>query len=574
MKPDTCIFCINSWAVIACCCVLPPVWAAPPQAAIDACVGLNQDEACEFQAPDGMLTGTCSVVEGGLACVPTNGSTDPDSVEFGSLIGPTHNYLPDTGQSRCYDSGGSLTPCPSAGARFYGQDAQYQGHGPSYTDHGDGSVSDNVTGLMWQQSSDRNEDGEINASDKLGYANALNYCDNLNLAGHDDWWLPTIKQMYSLIDFDGKDISGDSSELVPFLDTEYFAFGYGDTSAGERLIDAQFATSTRYNATTMGGAETLFGVNLADGRIKGYPISSHGQDKLFYLMCARGNREYGQNRFTDNGDGSVTDSAAGLTWAQDDSGMAMNWEDALAWAQQQNALNYLGHDDWRLPNAKELQSLVDYTRSPDATDSPAIDPLFNATPIINEAGQTDYPFYWTATTHLSVGPVSGGNAVYISFGRATGYMNGAWIDVHGAGAQRSDPKDGARDDYPRAHGPQGDAQRVFNYVRLVRDAGQSVAEPSFDPATGLLILPAVEVSGLGVYQATLKFAGLDSRYAPGFVFELIGVLPSDGAASASYNAQSGELSLPVVQAGGHHYAAELIGLPEVASPRFVVTRLE
>ena len=42
-------------------------------------------------------------------------------------------------------------------------------------------------------------------------------------------------------------------------------------------------------------------------------------------------------------------------------------------------------------------------------------------------------------------------------------------DVHGAGAQRSDPKAGDPGDYPQGHEPQGDVIRVFNYVRLVRD---------------------------------------------------------------------------------------------------------
>jgi hypothetical protein len=49
-------------------------------------------------------------------------------------------------------------------------------------------------------------------------------------------------------------------------------------------------------------------------------------------------------------------------------------------------------------------------------------------------------------------------------------MNGTWMDVHGAGAQRSDPKSGDPADYPYGHGPQGDAIRIYNYVRLVRDA--------------------------------------------------------------------------------------------------------
>jgi hypothetical protein len=45
------------------------------------------------------------------------------------------------------------------------------------------------------------------------------------------------------------------------------------------------------------------------------------------------------------------------------------------------------------------------------------------------------------------------------------------IDVHGAGAQRSDPKAGDPAQYPYGRGPQGDDIRIYNYVRCVRDAG-------------------------------------------------------------------------------------------------------
>lgn len=48
-------------------------------------------------------------------------------------------------------------------------------------------------------------------------------------------------------------------------------------------------------------------------------------------------------------------------------------------------------------------------------------------------------------------------------------MHDQLTDVHGAGAQRSDPKTGNRDDYPLYWGPQGDVRYVFNYVRCVRD---------------------------------------------------------------------------------------------------------
>lgn len=392
-------------------------------------------------------------------------ATQPFSLTQASTL----KAIPDTGQSACYDANIAIS-CPAAGADFYGQDGNYSSHPPSYVANGDGTVSDALTGLTWQQSPDTNGDGSIDASDKLSYSAAQSYCEALNLGNRDDWRLPDIKELYSLIDFRGTDPSGvigdDSSGLTPFIDTAYFAFGYGDSSAGERLIDAQFASNTRYVSTTMNGDETLFGVNFADGRIKGYGLSLRGVDKTFYVLCARGD-SYGANQWQDNGDGTISDGNSGLMWAQQDSGTGMDWQTALAWVAQKNAENYLGYSDWRLPNAKELQSLVDYSRSPDTTQSAAIDPLFSATAITNEGGQTDYPFYWSGTTHLTFNGMAA-NAVYVAFGRALGYMNGSWLDVHGAGAQRSDPKAGDAADYPTGHGPQGDAIRIENYVRLVR----------------------------------------------------------------------------------------------------------
>lgn len=400
----------------------------------------------------------------------------------------------DTGQEKCYNASTEIA-CPAAGEAFYGQDAQFTGNAPSYTDNGDpstgsgqaGTVTDNVTGVMWQQSPDTDGDGDIDAEDKLTYDEACSYCDNLTLAGYDDWRLPDIKTLYSLIDFSGTDPSGyegDTSGLVPFIDTDYFDFAYGDTSAGERIIDAQYASSSLYVGSA--AEQLLFGVNFADGRIKGYGLTmpGGGGEKTFFVICARENTDYGVNSFTDNGDpstgsgqaGTITDNATGLMWAQDDSGEGLNWEEALAWVEQQNDANYLGYNDWRLPNVKELQSIVDYARSPDTTDSAAIDPLFNATLITNEAGEPDYPFYWSSTTHANLGDVPGGFGAYVAFGRALGYMNDAWVDVHGAGAQRSDPKQGDPADYPTGHGPQGDAIRIYNYVRLVRDADGSAVQ--------------------------------------------------------------------------------------------------
>ena len=210
----------------------------------------------------------------------------------------------------------------------------------------------------------------------------------------------------------------------------------------------------------------MFGVNFADGRIKGYPTGAmpgQAQGKTFFVLYVRGNSEYGKNAFMENGDETVSDAATGLMWMKDDSGKGMSWEEALAYAEN---MEFAGYSDWRLPDVKELQSIVDYSRAPGATNSAAIDPVFNCTIITNEAGQEDYPFFWSNTTHANMQNRGGG--AYVAFGRAMGYFNGKWDDVHGAGAQRSDPKLGDPDDYPTGHGPQGDAIRIYNYVRLVR----------------------------------------------------------------------------------------------------------
>lgn len=363
------------------------------------------------------------------------------------------NYpVVDTGQTRSFGS----DP---------GQDARYILNPPSYTDNGDGTVSDRVTGLMWIR-----DPGE-----KMTYAEAVKNASACRVGGYTDWRLPTIKELYSLINFNGIDPdprAAQTGTLTPFIDSKVFRFQYGDPDKGERIIDAQFATSTLYTSTTLGGNRTMFGVNFADGRIKGYPTDRTPRgDKTYFVLYVRGNPEYGKNSFRDNGDGTISDEATGLMWMQDDSGRGMDWPDALAYAE---SMEYAGYADWRLPSAKELQSIVDYTRSPDATGSAAIDPLFECTPITNEAGQRDYAQYWSSTTHI--GMQGSDRAVYVCFGRGLGSMHGRWIDVHGAGCQRSDAKTGDIADYPQSRGPQGDVQRLHNYVRLVRGGGSGTTD--------------------------------------------------------------------------------------------------
>lgn len=426
----------------------------------------------------------------------------------------------DTGQVRCYDNRNEIAP-PKPGQPFYGQDAQYQGHPFSYALSADGfTVQDQNTGLTWQRSPDTDGDGALTRKDKLTWPQAQVWPAKLNASkygGFDDWRLPTIKELYSLFDCRGQDPSGyngtDTSGLRPFIDTTFFKFAYGNATAGERIIDSQYASANKYVGKSARGFEKLFGVNFADGRIKGYDLQMPGGlEKGFFVQCVRGNPKYGQNDFQDNRDGTITDQATGLIWSKVDSGKGMNWQEALAWVQVKNAANYLGHNDWRMPSVKELQSIVDYSRSPDTTQSPAIDPIFDCTPITNEGGKTDYASYWTGTTHG--GFIANGDANYVSFGRAAGWLSaralaggppdrrggpgsggsgkggtgkggpGAprpsglapiagdsdyiFADVHGAGAQRCDPKSGDPNMFPHGHGPQGDVVRINHHVRLVR----------------------------------------------------------------------------------------------------------
>lgn len=366
----------------------------------------------------------------------------------------------DTGQNKYYDNSKSIQ-APKEGQAFYGQDAMYVNYEASYTDNGDGTITDNVTGLMWQQ----------DPGDKVSYNQGTERANVSTLAGYDDWRVPTIKELYSLMNFNGK-TGKDMSSTIPYIDDTYFNFKAGNVGDGERFIDGQYMTQTIYVSTTMNGDKTMFGVNFVDGRIKGYPVSGRrpGEEKTYYLLMVRGNEAYGENTYVDNGDGTITDTATGLMWLQNDSGTSMSWQEALGYAEQ---MEYAGYDDWKLPDAKELQSIVDYTRSPQTTHSAAIDPLFNASTIMDEGGSANYPFYWTSTTHLD-GPRAGESAVYVSFGEALGFMTfprqegKTLIDVHGAGAQRSDPKTGEASDYPYGFGPQGDVRRIDNYVRLVR----------------------------------------------------------------------------------------------------------
>jgi hypothetical protein len=419
-----------------------------------------------------------------ISLVVNDGSDDSqvDTITITSITESATQAYPivDTNQSICYSSStGDVIPCSGNG-----YDADYSGNQPSYSLSGDGlTVTDNVTGLIWQQSSDSNNDGLLNYDDKLFQGQAVEYCENLTLADRDDWRLPNIKEAYSLILFSGKDASDyqgtDTSTLVPFIDG-VFDWVFGDlNSANDRIIDGQYASTTLYQSTTMNGNPTMFGVNYVDGRIKGYPSDT----KPFYVRCVTGNEDYGVNEYVEQADDVVSDIATGLMWQKNDTD-SNNWDDAIS---QCEAATTASYGDWRLPNVKELQSIVDYSVSPDTHNSAAIDPIFNSSSLVNEEGAIDWGYYWSSTTHVA-NSGDGSNATYVSFGRSLGYMQNNILDVHGAGSQRSNDKlDVASETGAKSatgvnglfyyKGPQGDILRENNKVRCVRNIALTSEEP-------------------------------------------------------------------------------------------------
>lgn len=342
----------------------------------------------------------------------------------------------DTGQDQCFEESDSV-PCPEPGEDWFGQDAQYQGNLPAYRDNGDGTITDLITGLMWQKTPDFR---------RYTFTQAPNHAFALTLGGHTDWRLPTIRELFSIADF-----NGNMHSETPYLDTRFFDFQY--PMDGQRDMDAQFWSSTASVGLVMERQKAAFGFNFADGRIKGYPVS-----KGNWIRCVRG-PAYGTNDFTDNNDGTVTDRGSGLMWTKADNGRPVSWRQALALAGKSVVG---GHSDWRLPDIKELQTLADYTRSPAARSmsarAPAINSVFQLT--VRE------PWLWSSTTHIETG-----GAYYLCVGQGTGYGprgGSRLMDVHGAGAVRSDPKSGSASRYAGGHGPQKDEVRIRNYVLLVR----------------------------------------------------------------------------------------------------------
>ncbi|MFZ4522289.1 MAG: DUF1566 domain-containing protein [Bacteroidales bacterium] len=225
--------------------------------------------------------------------------------------------LQDTGQSTGYTS-------------TQGEDPDFAINPPSFTDNGDGTITDNNTLLMWQKT----DGGEMTVE------NAAAYCNDLVLAGYSDWRLPTSIELYSI---------NNLGHLNPAMNSVYFT-----------TTQAEYWWTSEVQADD---ATKAWVVN-AGGGIGAHPKTetlSAGGSKRFHARAVRNavSTVISVSHFSDNGNGTITDNFTGLTWQKIQSPATMTWEEALAYA---GNFSLAGKSDWRLPNVKEIQSLNEVSR--------------------------------------------------------------------------------------------------------------------------------------------------------------------------------------------------------------------
>jgi hypothetical protein len=294
--------------------------------------------------------------------------------------------LPRTGQTKCYNKSGASIPCTGTG-----QDGEFQAGVawpvPRFTVNGD-CVTDNLTGLMWAKN------GNLPGS-PLKWDEAIDYANNLSLCSYSDWRLPNINELESL-HHAGKSDTGE------WLMTQGFT--------NINLFDWYWSSTTRSDAGRVAWIVDMYGCSVYDGGNKDYdqryvwPVrgESTGSAQLWqtgqvvsYRTRDDGDLRKGASwpvpRFTVDGE-CVTDDLTGLMWAMNANLLngKNTWSDVLNYA---NNLSLCSYSDWRLPNRKELMSLIDRSHTVPA--------LPDGHPFLNVQTDPSSSLYWSSTTEIS-----------------------------------------------------------------------------------------------------------------------------------------------------------------------------
>lgn len=328
---------------------------------------------------------------------------------------PPYYPIEETGIQYCYNFLGAF-PCPDEAGILYGQDANYLGASFNFLDNANGTIDDAVSGLTWQQ---------IQSNSRASQVDAQQACQDLNLAGKDDWRLPSIQELFSLANMSG------SPGAAFFINSNLFEIRYAEPY--EKYVDGlPFDLSGQTWSTTLSAdGQTAYSYNFFNGELRTYPV-----EQIFFYRCVRGDA-YGQNDFTDNGNGTVNDLSSGLTWQQADSVYALNWGGALSYCEN---LTLGEADDWRLPDIKELFSIAFAVQ--DAALFPA-----------SSVGER----LWSATTRAD----TPSEAYYLCSGDCLTLDQTTDL---GSGSIRSEPKNGD----PQGFSGSVIEVRINNFARCVR----------------------------------------------------------------------------------------------------------
>jgi hypothetical protein len=301
--------------------------------------------------------------------------------------------LPWTGQTKCYNADGTEIPCSGTG-----QDGDFQvgvdWPEPRFTVSGD-CVTDNLTGLMWAK------DANLPNGTRT-WQGALDYVASMNagsgLCGHKDWRLPNVNELESLINSGEADTSTwlNSRGFSNVQSSDYWSStSYVGNADWAWLGDMWYGYVSSY-----GESSSFYVWPVRSGQLNSpdsqYPANvwKTGQ-KTTYATGDDGDLEKGVfwpvPRFTDHGNGTITDNLTGLRWTINANlaGGTKTWQEALDYVKSINSGAGLGgYHDWRLPNRKELFSLIDRSKYGPALPAQAAQLLENV--------QSDG--YWSSTT--------------------------------------------------------------------------------------------------------------------------------------------------------------------------------
>jgi len=287
--------------------------------------------------------------------------------------------IPDTGQADCFDNNTQID-CPEPGNDFYGQDAQYIINSPSYTklDPTGTPLPENAT--SWAMIQDNNTDliWEVQTNDHSIHDNNKTYewndiqdalIDYLNenvYGGMTNWRLPGILELISIIHLNYK----------PVMDPMFNGI-----------------SNIYWSSVPLSNTDGIWGVNFSNGIVN---YSPENMQQSVRAVCQKIN-EIPDNWIVNTN--TIIDKRTGLMWQRETMPSALSWKNALAHCESLSLDNY---SDWRLPNIKELLSIVDFVGN-----NPSIFSKFD----------TMSSFYWSSTTYTQKVETAWG--VVFDYGSAT-----------------------------------------------------------------------------------------------------------------------------------------------------------